>query len=546
MKKAAIMARVSSEEQANGYSLDSQIDQLRRYCDLKDIEIVYEFREEHSAKTFERPAFKDFLRIAKKHKGMFDSLLFISWDRFSRNCADSFLMIRNLNEMGIEAQAITQPIDTSIPENKFMLAYYLTSPEVDNDRRSIKIKDGIRMALQSGRFVSVAPRGYINGRDERRKPLLVPDPIYAPLIKQMFELANAEMSQSKIRVYLQKKGLFYSRNGISVALRNPVYMGKIVIRSNDLDSAAQMVSGIHEPLISEELFYGVQDKLNKNVDNKRKVPKNKKLRPEMPLKGLITCSKCNNLLTGSRSKSQTGAFHFYYHCNYCRKERIKAPKINAEVEQVLQLFDFKKNPTELFQTMLTQYLCEDDARLEREKQELSLKLAQADAKLNDLQSLFIEGKLEFAEFQMLKAKLIAQRSKFKLTNAASDGEIKEFKAKFINSLSLMKNLPETLKTMDLDSKFDVLSSIFPEKIQFDGKNCRTPKINKALLLILAIDEGSGGKAKRDKLKKMGLSLKVEPAGVEPASKQGIHTLSTCLFPDYLSRNGRTKTNQPFP
>jgi DNA invertase Pin-like site-specific DNA recombinase len=73
MKKAAIMARVSSEEQANGYSLDSQIDQLRRYCDLKDIEIVYEFREEHSAKTFERPAFKDFLRIAKKHKGMFDS-----------------------------------------------------------------------------------------------------------------------------------------------------------------------------------------------------------------------------------------------------------------------------------------------------------------------------------------------------------------------------------------------------------------------------------------------------------------------------------------
>jgi hypothetical protein len=110
---------------------------------------------------------------------------------------------------------------------------------------------------------------------------------------------------------------------------------------------------------------------------------------------------------------------------------------------------------------------------------------------------------------MLKAKLIAQRSKFKLTNAASDGEIKEFKSKFINSLSLMKNLPETLKTMDLDSKFDVLSSIFPEKIQFDGKNCRTPKINKALLLILAIDEGSGGKAKRDKLKKMGLSLKVE-------------------------------------
>jgi hypothetical protein len=51
--------------------------------------------------------------------------------------------------------------------------------------------------------------------------------------------------------------------------------------------------------------------------------------------------------------------------------------------------------------------------------------------------------------------------------------------------------------------------MFPEKIQFDGKNCRTPKINEALLLILSIDEGSGAEEKRDKLKNMGLSLQVE-------------------------------------
>ena len=39
---------------------------------------------------------------------------------------------------------------------------------------------------------------------------------------------------------------------------------------------------------------------------------------------------------------------------------------------------------------------------------------------------------------------------------------------------------------------------------------------------------------------------VEPARVEPATKQGIHTLSTCLFLDYLSGISRIKTNQPFP
>jgi hypothetical protein len=317
------------------------------------------------------------------------------------------------------------------------------------------------------------------------------------------------MSQAKIRIFLEKRGLVYSRNGISVALRNPVYMGKIVIHSDDANSAAQMISGIHEPLISEELFYGVQEKLKKDVCDPRKLPRYKKMSPEMPLRGLITCSKCNNLLTGSKSKSQTGAFHYYYHCNYCRNERIKAPQMNAEVDRVIQLFDFKKNPTELYQAMLTHYLGEDDARLEREKQAQIHKLAQAEAKLNDMQSLFIEGELEFSEYQALKAKLIAQISKLKLSIADSDEEKREFKYKIINSLSLLKNLSETMKTMDLGSRFNVLSSMFPEKIQFDGKNCRTPKINEALLLILQIDGGTGAKAKRDKLKNMGLSLQVE-------------------------------------
>jgi len=56
----------------------------------------------------------------------------------------------------------------------------------------------------------------------------------------------------------------------------------------------------------------------------------------------------------------------------------------------------------------------------------------------------------------------------------------------------------------------VLSSIFPEEIQFDGKKSPTPKLDEALLLILSIDMGSGTKEKKKKLKNWGLSLQVEP------------------------------------
>ena len=55
MKTAVIMSRVSSEEQAQGYSLGVQEESLSRYCEKNNIEIVQKFREDHSAKDFNRP-----------------------------------------------------------------------------------------------------------------------------------------------------------------------------------------------------------------------------------------------------------------------------------------------------------------------------------------------------------------------------------------------------------------------------------------------------------------------------------------------------------
>ena len=40
-----------------------------------------------------------------------------------------------------------------------------------------------------------------------------------------------------------------------------------------------------------------------------------KLDEYFPLKAFLKCSKCGNNIYGSRSTSQTGAKHYYYHCN---------------------------------------------------------------------------------------------------------------------------------------------------------------------------------------------------------------------------------------
>lgn len=59
-------------------------------------------------------------------------------------------MINQLRDLNAEPQAIEQPLDLSIPENKMMLAFYLAAPEVENDRRALNVFYGMRRAKKKG------------------------------------------------------------------------------------------------------------------------------------------------------------------------------------------------------------------------------------------------------------------------------------------------------------------------------------------------------------------------------------------------------------
>ena len=192
------MARVSSDEQAKGYSLDIQEEALRAHCSREGILVSTLFREDHSAKDFNRPEWAKMMAYLKKHRADVNLLLVTSWDRFSRNLTDALIELRKLHEMGIEVCAIEQPLDLSIPESKAMLALYLAIPEIDNDRRSMKIRGGMRAALKDGRWCRVAPRGYRNSRDPLNKPIIVPDKTTSKAVKHIFELASEGISQAQL------------------------------------------------------------------------------------------------------------------------------------------------------------------------------------------------------------------------------------------------------------------------------------------------------------------------------------------------------------
>lgn len=262
MRKAILYIRVSTDEQADkGYSLLHQEERLRKYCELNNIEVVDLYKEDHSAKTFNRPEFTKLLFALKKHKTNVELLLFLKWDRFSRNTGDAYGMINTLNKLGIEPQAIEQPLDLEIPENKIMLAFYLAAPEVENDRRAMNVFAGMRRAKKEGRWMGTAPKGYKNKLVENGKKIILPDD-NAPLIKWAFEeLLKNNCNSDDVRKALNEKGVKCSKNNFLYLIRNPVYCGKIHIPAYK-DEEATVVRGLHEPLISEELFNDVQDILN--------------------------------------------------------------------------------------------------------------------------------------------------------------------------------------------------------------------------------------------------------------------------------------------
>ena len=138
MKRADLYIRVSTDEQADkGYSQRDQEERLRRYCSSHNIIVGQIIYEDHSAKSFNRPEWTKLLLILKKKSSKTNLILFTKWDRFSRNAGDAYQMINILTKLGIEPQAVEQPLDLSIPENKMMLAIYLAAPEVENDRRAL-------------------------------------------------------------------------------------------------------------------------------------------------------------------------------------------------------------------------------------------------------------------------------------------------------------------------------------------------------------------------------------------------------------------------
>jgi DNA invertase Pin-like site-specific DNA recombinase len=113
--KVCCYARVSSERQAEkDLSIPAQLKALRRYASERGWEVVAEYVDEaESARTANRPKFKEMIAAARRKSKPFDAILVWKLSRFARNREDSIIYKSLLRKHGVQVISINEPVDDS-------------------------------------------------------------------------------------------------------------------------------------------------------------------------------------------------------------------------------------------------------------------------------------------------------------------------------------------------------------------------------------------------------------------------------------------------
>lgn len=512
MKNVILYVRVSTDEQANrGYSIRDQEQKLLNYCQHNNFTVMGTFREDYSAKTFKRPEFKKLLEFCKKNKKDIHQLLFIKWDRFSRNTSESYQMIDVFNNLAIQVNAIEQPLDLSIPEQGLMLAVYLSIPEVENQRRSLNVIAGMRRAAKEGRYVGGCPKGYSSVIDSSKKPILTPNED-AKFIQEGFELMSTGIyNQREVFKKIQSKGFNSCKSAFARILRNPVYYGGVFLKAYKLEKE-QIVQGIHEQLITKELFTKVQDVLDNR--NSKNAIKHKKVNELFPLRGFSLCPDCDRPLTASISKGRS-KYYTYYHCISPCNRRYKIEDAENWILNFLKNIAMDNQVQLLFVEMIKEELNKGLAENLLGPKHYE-KVKQLETKLIKLQDLYIDGEIEKEEYLQAKKRYEIILNELKSLETTSSDK-KEVFDLYKNVAIKLSNIDKHYADADVDDKRKLIGSIFPNKLQFENNKVRTADINPILLKISRLNSASKDIKKRDKSKINDLSHVVTLTGFKPVT-----------------------------
>ena len=321
--------RYSSQNQ-DEFSIEGQRQFCQEYAKIKNYDVVGEYVDRaQSAKTDNRPEFKHMIKDSSKD--MFDAIIVYQFDRFARNRLDSQYYKKLLKDNNVAVLSAREELPDDISKivlEGFLeaMAEYFSADLGQKVLRGMKT-NAIRHYYNGGSVplgfkLEVAEVLQTSNKIKEKKRFVI-DEEKAPIVKTIFEKFNKGESMINIIRYLNKLGIKtsknmpFNKNSIRRILENKKYIGVYSYDGVDTPDAIPRI-------ISDDLFYKVQDKLGKY----RCAPGRQKARTEYLLTTKLFCGYCENMMVGVAGTSKNGTLHNYYTCKGrktcgCKKHNIK-------------------------------------------------------------------------------------------------------------------------------------------------------------------------------------------------------------------------------
>ncbi|MCH5194888.1 MAG: recombinase family protein [Oscillospiraceae bacterium] len=308
-------ADAESEARGEGETLSRHEKVLTELSEKIDLPITDIYREIVSGETIEaRPEVQRLLKAVEQKK--YDGVFVMDADRIARgDSVDQGIVLRTFRLSGTK---IITPRKIYDPTSEFDEEYF--EFELFMARREYKIinrriQRGRIISAKEGRYIgSVPPYGYDKIKIKGDKGHTLKPNGEADTVRYIFSRYLDGKSTGDIAEELDsmdiptRSGKSWSRATIIDMLKNPVYIGKIrwsyrknikssvngqivTIRKTCNDHI--LVDGLHEPIISDDIFYSVQNRLAGS--RKKSVRSSDTL--QNPFAGLIYCGICGSVMT---------------------------------------------------------------------------------------------------------------------------------------------------------------------------------------------------------------------------------------------------------
>jgi site-specific DNA recombinase len=371
-KKVYVYTRVSTAMQIDGYSLEAQRTRMRAFAEFNEYEIAGEYEDAgKSGKSIEgRDEFNRMMEDIKTGKDDVSFVLVFKLSRFGRNAADVLSTLQTMQDFGVNLICVEDGIDSSKDAGKLMISVLSAVAEIERENIRIQTMEGRIQKARAGKWNGgFPPYGY-----SLKDGVLEINEEEATAIRTIFEQwVSTDIGANGLAKYLENHGIrkIPRHNGknplfdaalIRKIIKNPVYCGKIAYgrrktekvhgTRNEYKLVEQddylVVDGLHEGIVSEEMWNQAQVKMIAQAKKYEHVNKAKDTRTHL-LSGLVKCPICGAGMYGNKSikhrKDGTKYKDFFYYgckhrtmtrghkCDY--KKQINEDVLDAAVVEVI-------------------------------------------------------------------------------------------------------------------------------------------------------------------------------------------------------------------